>query len=140
MLPLYAWYKQQLPTPDDNVEVYSDSKDKRRWLESIDNHIALMKGNTTGLPLAYVTREEAPAVPDALAAETDYETVLRDSGRHTGAFWRADNEAVWLFLRSKCHKTSVWSCIEPFERRRNGRLAYIALNNELMGEAKLKGS
>ena len=58
MTPVYTWYQQLLPSPVDNVEVYADNRDKRRWLETIENHLSLVKGHTTGLPLAYVIRPD----------------------------------------------------------------------------------
>ena len=96
-----------------------------------------MRGHTTKFPLAYVIRQDDAVAADAYEEDTDFSQVLNDSGRHDGIFWRADNAAVWLFLRSKCHKTTMWSCIEAHERRKDGRAAYLALVNELMGEDRL---
>ena len=60
-------------------------------------------------------------------------------GRHNGKFWAADNKAVFLFLRLKCHGTNAWSTIQAFAQGHNGKRAWVALEPHFMGVSVFRG-
>ena len=102
--------------PDSTVEKYKDSGNSRHWIESIRTYFSVKKG-AAQMPLLYVLRKQA-AVPanDPGFGNPDFSTELATRGRHDGHYYRADNRAVWLFLKLKCHGTTAWNTILQFQR------------------------
>ena len=138
---VHGWFKDisKKTQEEDKVEVYSTNLNRRIWFESIEAHLKVKTGERSGVPLLYVIREEAPVGPDPGffpdgAQQTDISLDLEARGRHDGVFWQSDNAEVWEFLRSKLHGTVSWNLVKPFERRNDGRGAYLRLRQTLMGE------
>ena len=133
---VFDWMEQQVQAPEDTIEKYSDGIDIRRWFESIEQYLGIKCGVKSKVPLLYVVKAVAD-FPDnedeALNDTTDLDLDVARRGRLDGRFYTADNKAVWLLLKSKCHGTNMWSTISRFDRTSDGREAYKALRNQLMG-------
>jgi len=119
--------------PEDSVANFTDGCNKKLWIESIQQYFALRKGQAL-VPLLYVIRlqEAVPAVDPGFGLPS-FEEDIESRGRLDGQFWRADNRAVWLFLKSKCHGTTAWTTIVEHQRAANGRGAFLALVNQYLG-------
>ena len=133
MNQVYEWFEQQEADPEDTVANFTDGCNKRLWIESIEQYLSIKKGQAL-VPLAYVIRRDPnrpePA-PEFGFPTMDHEIATR--GRLSGHFWAADNRSVWLFLRKKCHGTTAWTVIVEFERRADGRSAFLALIGQYLG-------
>jgi len=130
------WMEQQAEAPEDNIEKYSNGIDIRRWFEAIDQYLGVKCGVKSKVPLLYVVKavEDFPAEEDdVLEDTTDLDVDVARRGRLDGRFYTADNKAVWLFLKSKCHATNMWTTISRFDKASDGREAYKALRNQLLG-------
>ena len=99
----------------EDVPKYSDKCNLKKWFESLRNYLATKKGKA-GLPILYViTDNNLAAYPQVQHPNfPEFETELKFRGRHNGKFWAADNKAVFIFLRLKCHGTNAWSTIQAF--------------------------
>ena len=130
------WFNQLEDDPsEDTVPAFTDSANKKQWFESITSYLAIKKGKSSGVPLLYVVREHVNVpLPDQgiFRPSPSDEMMLR--ARHDGHFWVADNKAVWLLLRSKCHGTTAWNTIAGFQGASNGRGAFMALLGQFLGE------
>ena len=130
------WFNQLEDDPsEDTVPAFTDSANKKQWFESITSYLAIKKGKSSGVPLLYVVREHVNVpLPDQgiFRPSPSDEVMLR--ARHDGHFWVADNKAVWLLLRSKCHGTTAWNTIAGFQGASNGRGAFMALLGQFLGE------
>ena len=130
------WFNQLEDDPsEDTVPDFTDSANKKQWFESITSYLAIKKGKSSGVPLLYVVREHVNVpLPDQgiFRPSPSDEMMLR--ARHDGHFWVADNKAVWLLLRSKCHGTTAWNTIAGFQGASNGRGAFMALLGQFLGE------
>jgi hypothetical protein len=117
----------KLPTPITKVE------DIRTNIEDLDNYL-LRKLGETGLPLAYIVREDVglPAV-DMGFGMPDYaqEMILR--GEHATATYQNDNKEVWNVIRHLTHGGSTWSWVSQYARTSNGRAAYMAIKAHYLG-------
>ena len=112
---IHTW-QQQLPEDPEpsSVDKFSDSKNKRVWLESIKNYLSVKKG-PSGFPLAYIIRGRA-ALPviDLGFGRPEFDLELEQRGHLHGNFYKADNAVVWLHLRGLCHGTTAWTLISSF--------------------------
>ena len=134
MNQVYEW-KEGLPDDPEtaSVNAFTESANKKVWFEEIRGYFAFKKGRT-GYPLLYVIRAaNDPLDPAPAWGHPTLSEYLETQGRHEGRFYAADNTAVWLFLRQKCVGTNAWNCIRSFERRCDGRGAYLALHGQYMG-------
>ena len=120
------WIEQQVQDPEDTIPKYSDGVDIRRWFESIDQYLGSKCGVKSKVPLLYVVKAEddLDEDDDTLDDTTDLDMDVARRGRLDGRYYTADNKAVWLLLKSKCHGTNMWSTISRFDRRSDGRQAY----------------
>jgi hypothetical protein len=133
---VFDWTVQKVQSPEESIEKYSEGIDIRRWFESIEQYLAVKRGVRSNVPLLYVVKALVilPADEDnTLGEQTDLAQDVARKGRLDGRFYTADNQEVWLLLKSKCHGTAMWSTISRYERISDGRNAYLALRTQLMG-------
>jgi hypothetical protein len=107
----------------------------REVLEDIDNY-KLWKLGSSGLPLAYITREAVALPADDLGygqPTTSKEMVAR--GPHTGAYYQLDNKEVWQLIRHAIHGGQGWSWIQSYQRNCDGRQAYLEIKTHYLGES-----
>ena len=102
-------------------------------MDTVRGHFA--KIGPSGVPLSYVIRDSADIPPHDLGfAFPDLDQDIADRGRHDGIFWPADNKSVWSDLRLICHGTDLWNTIRRFEKSKNGRGAFVAMQLTLEGD------
>ena len=66
-----------------------------------------------GLPEGYIYTSEA---------ERRKYKILRE-----GAEFKVDNKKVWQIIKKLVSGTNVWSCIEKYDKKEDGRGAWMAL-------------
>ena len=97
---IQEWFDTKKEAKDDNaVAKFTDSCNKRDWVESIRTHHQ-RKLNTKKLPTTYVLRPE----PDPMAVVVDqgwgnpsFDEELLERGRHDEVNWPGDNRKVFEF-------------------------------------------
>ena len=120
-----------------------------KWSESIMDHFHSIIGSRN-VPLAYVVRESdaVAAIPDQAVGKAyseqygSIEEELINRATHNHPLFRVDNEAVYMELEAATRNTQFAAAIAPFQRRKDGRAAYVALISQYAGndkwEAELK--
>ena len=94
------------------------------------------------IPLAYVIRETASVPPVAPAlingqphseknVSVEGENVARAS--HTHVIYRDENTKVYYILEEATRTTSYSASTKPFQRRKDGRAAWMALKSKYVG-------
>jgi hypothetical protein len=115
-----------------------------KWTESFADYIHRVIGVRT-IPLAYVIRETVAVPPTAPAlvagqphsdehGSVEAELIARAS--HTNALYRDDNASVYYLLEEATRTTSYAASIKPFQRRKDGRAAWLALTSQYAGQDK----
>ena len=139
LLNVWALYEDEEKNDEDPdmPEKFTDVKNVRSMLEDLDNYLIIKRG-ATGLPLAYVTRDEiglpAPA-DDPGFGNPDATNEMIRRGDHGSVSFPQDNIQVWAVLRHICHGGPGWSWISRYARVADGRAAYNALKGHYLGEA-----
>ena len=110
----------------------------REKMEDLESYFVKCLG-TTKIPLAYVTRDDALVPLTANDPATNYtndidEMVAR--APHGTATYNTDNSAVWDVMMHVFHGTDAYPWIKQFNRPRNGRAAYTALNAHYFGQSQ----
>ena len=132
-----TWSQELIDSGDPDptsVAKYTDRTQAREWFETILAFLGEKLGRS-GYPVLYVVRKDQalPAV-DAGFGLPSFEADLEQRGRvGAGTFWRADNNFLFTFLRSKCHGTTAWNSISSLAATRNGRAAFWILKNLFLG-------
>jgi hypothetical protein len=120
-----------------------------KWTEAVRDYLHRVIG-VRNIPLAYAIRPEADVPPiGAQAAGTPHsteheaiETELIARAAHGHALFREDNLGVYYKLEEATRATSYATSIKPFQRTKNGRMAWQGLSNQFTGndkwEAKIK--
>ncbi len=128
-------YKEDKEDEPTGVEKFNDDEvNQRDWVESIEGHLE-QTISVSGVPMAYVIRPEtalATVDPGPGLPSLDEELLAR--GRHEGHYWPIDNRKLWFILRKACQGTEAWSLIAPYDKTKNGRMAFRAIKNQYMGE------
>jgi hypothetical protein len=120
-----------------------------KWTEAFRDYLHRTIGVRT-IPLAYVIRPTvavppigpiAAGAPHLLEHEAiENELIARAS--HAHPLYREDNSNVYYKLEEATRATSYAASIKPFQRTKNGRVAWLALLNQYAGkdkwEAKIK--
>jgi len=115
-----------------------------KWTEAMRDHLQRVVGCRM-IPLAYVIRdnEDVPAAAPPLENTQPYSTehgslveemIARAS--HTHALYREDNASVYYALEEATRGTSYAASIKPFQRRKDGRGAWMALTSQYAGQDK----
>ena len=115
-----------IPTP----EKYKPNKLKET-LDALDQLLSQVLGDI-GLPLTYLIRDEVDPPAAAPPAQPTMEDMIRRA-RHNGRFYAADNKKLWDILYATFFGTDGWTWIVSFQRRTNGRGAYLAFKAHFLG-------
>ena len=114
-----------------------------KWTEAFRDYLHRRIGACT-IPLAYVIRND-PNVPaiGAIAAGKPHseehgsiEDELIARATHTHALYREDNSSVYYLLEEATRSTSYAASIKPFQRKKDGRAAWLALSSQYAGKDK----
>jgi hypothetical protein len=115
-----------------------------KWTEAFADYSHRIIG-VRMIPLAYVIRETVavPAVAPPLLAGQPHsdehgsvESELVARANHTNALYRDDNASVYYLLEEATRTTSYSASIKPFQRRKDGRAAWLALTSQYAGQDK----
>jgi hypothetical protein len=115
-----------------------------KWTEAFRDFLYRVVGVRT-IPLCYVIRDtvHVPATAPALAQNQPHsnehesvegELVARASHEH--ALFRDDNASVYHYLEEATRSTTYAASIKPFQRRKDGRGAWLALLGQYAGNDK----
>ena len=110
----------------------------REKMEDLESYFVKCLG-TTKIPLAYVTHNDAIVLPAATDLPTNYPTDIDEMvarAPHGTATYNTDNSDVWDVMMHVFHGTDAYPWIKQFNRPRNGRAAYIALNAHYFGQSQ----
>ena len=115
-----------------------------KWTEAFEDFIHRIIG-VRMISLAYVIRETV-AVPAAAPGlmpgqphseeHGSVEAELVARAVHTHALYRDDNAQVYYLLEEATRTTSYSASIKPFQRRKDGRAAWLALTSQYAGQDK----
>ncbi len=120
---------------DLKLPVLSKSCPPMKWCESMKLYLDSTFGVRT-IPLSYIIRDSAtvtPEVDDPLEAGASFGTsgsVLGDliaRSSHTHVLFKQDNSQVFSLIEQAARNTSYLSTIKTFERRKDGRGAWLAM-------------
>ena len=141
---------------DLKLPVLSKNCPPLKWCESMKHYLF----NTFGvrkIPLTYIIRDNADVAPEAppagqnpdpsvtydpLVADRTYGnsgTVLGDlidRASHTHVLFKTDNAQVYSLIEQAARTSSFLSTIKSFEKRKNGRGAWLALITAHVGDSK----
>jgi hypothetical protein len=115
-----------------------------KWTEAFRDFLNRVIGVRT-IPLCYVIRDNVnvPVVAPALAQNqphsNEHESVegeLVERASHEHALFRDDNASVYHFLEEATRSTAYAASIKPFQRRKDGRGAWLALLGQYAGNDK----
>lgn len=113
------------------------------WTKTMEKIRELLRNSlgSTGIPLAYVVRdkEEIAEYPEGGWPSPQDEMIGRapinnpgDNPERTAAFKR-DNQKVWTIIATLTTDHDCWTYVHPFQRRRDGRGAFLALWAQFLG-------
>mmetsp|Transcript_28951 Transcript_28951/g.41484 ORF Transcript_28951/g.41484 Transcript_28951/m.41484 type:complete len:289 (-) Transcript_28951:4068-4934(-) len=122
-------------------EVFKKVEEGIPWSEQLLTYARSKKGKNNATPLAYILREHNVATPD-MTFPTELDEKI---GRAilAGPLYAADNADMYDLLKSLAGNGPLWPFIQPFERTRNGRGAWLALVQYFEGDtmkARLKAA
>lgn len=98
---------------------------------------ALLKArNTASVPLAYLVRDHTDVTDEIRSAPyPSIDEELISTTVLTGSHFAVDNKRLWDGLKALCLGGSVYHFISKFDRKRDGRAAWLALVQQAEGEA-----
>jgi hypothetical protein len=101
-------------------------KDIQTNIKDLDSYLLRNLGET-GLPLAYIVREEVGLpVVDLGFDMPDYSQEMIFRGDNATATYQNDHKEVWNVIRHLTRGGSTWSWVSQYAQRSNGRAAYMA--------------
>ena len=115
-----------------------------KWTEAFQDFTNRVIGTRT-IPLFYVIRGEVnvPGAAPALATNQPHSTEhgsveaeLIARASHAHALYRDDNSTVYHHLEEATRGTPYAASIKPFQRRKDGRGAWLALTSQYAGDDK----
>ena len=115
-----------------------------KWAEAFPDFLQRVVGART-IPLSCVARETVDVAdpPPPLVNQQPYseghgsvEEELIARANHTHALFRDDNASVYCYLEEATRSTSYAASIKPFQRRKDGRGAWLALTSQYAGQDK----
>ena len=125
----------ELEIPD-----FKGASNWRSFRDIIQMRLSLIKGKMF-YPIDYVIDATTRDVNRANAARTFIDVVpitedgyLQKHTVHFGDAYKEDNKRVWNVLKSQLHETSAYDRITGFDRKNDGRKAWITLKNFYEGE------
>ena len=129
---------------DPVVPLISRALPVMRWTESFRDHLHRCIGSRH-IPLAYVIRENVvvPMPCPALDNNQPYSEVhgsveedLINRADHTHGLYREDNALVYFKLEEATRGTAQADTISPYQKKKDGRAAYLALLSQYAGSDK----
>ena len=102
----------------------------RDWAQSFETYLSRLLG-LFDVPLSYVIRREA--LPDPLVAYANDQDELIARAPLRGPNFEADNVRVFDLLKSFVSGGPGWTWMSQFQRTRNGRAAFLALDAHFLG-------
>ena len=141
---------------DLKLPVLSKNCPPLKWCESMKHYLY----NTFGvrkIPLTYIIRDDVAVAPEAPPAgqipdpSVTYDPLVTDmaygnSGTvlgdmidrasHTHVLYKTDNAQVYSLIEQAARNSSFLSTIKSFEKRKNGRGAWLALITAHVGDSK----
>ena len=141
---------------DAKLPVLSKNSPPLKWCESMKHYLY----NTFGvrkIPLTYIIRDSVDVAPEATPAgqqpdpDETYDplapgkaygisgTVLGDMiarASHSHVLYKSDNAHVYSLIEQAARNSTFLSTIKPFENRKNGRAAWLALVTAHVGDSK----
>jgi hypothetical protein len=111
----------------------------RRTLEALDHYLKSKRG-VSGVPLAYLVREEEEPGPDAGYGQPTITDDLVNRAPHGNGNvnYVADNRYLWAIIRRMTQDGFAWTWVSDQDKHENGRKAYLQLKEHFLGKA-MKG-
>ena len=98
------------------------------WDELLCTYIRKHRSADAGVPMTYVIRKEADVTPEALAfTYLSIDDDLIETRRLNGQGYIRDNNRLYDMLKPPVINGPGWPYIQPYNRTRDGRAAYLAL-------------
>lgn len=98
------------------------------WCSSFWNYLSSKIG-ASGVPLCYIVRKPTAA---GWVAANDTQALIYGAV-HTGPAYEDDNQMVYGILKGLALDTDALPWIEPFDNARDGRGAFLAMDQHYMG-------
>jgi hypothetical protein len=111
-----------------------NEKDWLRTMETICEFFGSVLGET-GVPLAYVVRENAEIPPDPDPSE-GYITVTEEMiarAPHGSQAYANDSMEVWSYRANITRAHHCWTYVKPAQRIKDGRHTFLLLCNQFLG-------
>jgi hypothetical protein len=109
-------------------------KDWPRTMEAIRDFFGSVLGET-GVPLAYVVRENVEIPPGTYPSE-GYITVAEEMiarAPHGNQAYENDSMEVWIYMASITRDHDCWTYVKPAQHTKYGRHAFLLLWNHFLG-------
>jgi hypothetical protein len=144
---LQRWQATSDKTPEDLVKPPESFKQNTKWREFSEAFITFMQ-HTKGqcdFPLSYVLRDD---YEDDLGENNDIEYETQEAYEEAivplqGHYFDLDNHAVFDSLKSRLLNGPAWTWIQDYEKKRDGRGAWKALQAHfegVSGQIRLKAA
>ena len=93
-----------------------------------------------GINLNYLIRDPSPVPPPAAPVEDQSPDVnslefMKENTTHAGPEFEKDNQDLFTLLRSYLTGTDGWNVISSYQRKKDGRAAYLALRSHYEGSS-----
>ena len=122
------------------IPSFKGASNWRSFRDLVQMRLGLIKGKMS-YPIDYVTDSTAREVTRSNAARTLIDIVpitedgyLKSHAVHFGKSFKEDNKRVWNVLKAQLHETSAYDHIMGFDRRCDGRKAWLTLKDFYEGE------
>ena len=131
--------EKEYEAPTDTPKI--DDKDWTKTLEGLAEYLRAYPGETK-IPLSYVIRKNRVVLPEQHDPPGNYLDIFDEMVNRAPHFseneaehpiYVNDNRAVWQVISDWCRDDPCWTYVKPFQRRRDGRGAYLALWNHYLG-------
>ena len=118
-----------------------NAKDWPRTIDALQDYFRNCLG-TMKIPLAYVIRDSiAPSTNPSTDFATKQDEMISKApiGTTVGGVttfdptFKKDNTRVWTLLAAITRDQDCWTYVKPFQRKQDGREAYLALRNHYIG-------
>lgn len=110
-----------------------------QWEEALLTWAANVRSARTNVPLQYLLRSHSDVTVEALNAQ--YETIDEDLIATTllaGEDYEHDNQQLYDSLKAMNREGPGWPFLQQFNRRREGRGAYLALKAQAEGQSAVE--
>jgi hypothetical protein len=107
------------------------------WVELFHTFLAQHRSAVAGTPLSYIIREKDDVATEDLARD-DWDSVDDDlvaTSVLSGVAYARDNKRVYDLLKPFVMEGPGWPFVQPFNRKRDGRAAFLALKTQAEGRS-----